>query len=76
MELSLMELGAEKSEAEGISAALTRIVARALQNDPARTARSLSEFVAVFNDTVAMIQGRQVWEIECALQRSLAEEDG
>ncbi len=75
MELYLIELGADKSEAEAISAALTRIMAKALQSDPARAARSISEFAAVFNETVAMIQGRDTWEAERVLLRTLADDE-
>jgi hypothetical protein len=73
MELSasLMELGADQSEAQAISTSLLRIIGRAIQNDPKRALRPLSELAAVFSDTVCMLEGRDAWRAEGVLLRAL-----
>jgi len=71
MEVSLIELGADKLEAEQITATLNRIMSKAMMKDPARAARSIGTIAAILNQTVYLIQGQQSWDAERALQETL-----
>lgn len=75
MELSLRELGADEPEAEQITAALTRIIAKAMMNDPARAARSIGALTAILNETIRQLHSQQSWAAERALQATLDDGD-
>ena len=71
MELSLIKLGADKPEAEQITAALTRIIAGAMTKDPARAAHWIATLAATLNETVRQLHVQQSWAAERALQATL-----
>jgi hypothetical protein len=75
LELSLIKLGADQAEAERISATLTRIIATAMQRDPALAARGLGAFVSVFSEALHIVEGHaQTWKAERVLHDDLDDE--